>query len=271
MNLLEVLEREMGLKNYSRRTIAAYSQAMRQLYRYFNKPPRDLVHEDLVGYLYALQQRGLASQTISLHLNAINFVYTKLYNRKDFVRFTHPKRSKKLPVVLTKEEVRRIIASIKNSRHRLVVALGYAAGLRVSEVLHLCISDIDCSAMMLTVRQGKGRKDRVSILSASLISDIQNLMHGKESGALFFESARGGALTASTAQTVFRRALRTADVRKKASFHSLRHSFATHLLEDGVDVRYVQELLGHANIRTTQHYTKVTNPALKKIKSPLDT
>ncbi len=122
---------------------------------------------------------------------------------------------------------------------------------------------------MIHVRQGKGKKDRVSVLSDKIINDLKICGGGRIGSAYLFESERGGKLTTATAQKVFYQCLRKAGINKPASFHSLRHSFATHLLENGVDVRYVQELLGHANIRTTQIYTHVTNPKLKNIKSPL--
>ena len=150
-----------------------------------------------------------------------------------------------------------------------MVALAYAAGLRVSEVVKLKVSDLDAEELTLTVRQGKGKKDRLTIISSKIAEDLEQLIKGKRGGDYIFESERGGRLTEMSAQKVFYTALKKAGIKKPASFHSLRHSFATHLLENGVDVRYVQELLGHANIRTTQIYIKVTNPSLKNIKSPL--
>lgn len=150
-----------------------------------------------------------------------------------------------------------------------MLALAYGAGLRVSEVINLHVRDLNITELSLVVRSGKGNKDRISILPEKLGNDLQNLMAGKSPDDYLFESERGGKLTTRTAQTVFVRSLKLAGIRKKATFHSLRHSFATHLLENGVDVRYIQQLLGHASITTTQLYTKVTNPALRKIRSPL--
>lgn len=233
------------------------------------KPPRDLSEESIKNYLLALQRRGLSSQSIALAMNAINFLYSIIYKRKDYQKFRHPKRSKKLPVVLTRKEIESIIAQPHNIKHQIILGLAYAAGLRVSEVLALRIRDIDCQEMTVTVRQGKGRKDRISVLSPRLINNIQNISATKDGASYLFESERGGKLSTGTAQKVFFNALQKSGIKKVATFHSLRHSFATHLLENGVDVRYVQELLGHQNIRTTQLYTQVTNPILKNIKSPL--
>ena len=264
-----MLGREMRVRNYSPKTIKAYSREIAGICLFFRCSPRDVSRESMLGYFDRKLRQGLSSQSISLAMNAVNFIYRDLYNIKDFVPFRHPKRSKKLPVVLTKDEVLRVIESITNTRHRLMISLAYAAGLRISEVVNLRVCDLDCEQMTLMVREGKGKKDRMTVLSPKLISAISELTVGKSGRSYFFETNRGGKYAARSIQKIFQNALADAEVAKPATFHSLRHSFATHLLEQGTDVRYVQELLGHANIRTTQIYTKVTNPALKNIKSPL--
>ena len=268
-NLLEIIHKEMSLRNYSRHTIDAYSRVYVDLYKKYNKPLRQLTSAEIKDFLYQKQQAKLSSQTISLIANAINYLFTNIYADTNYERLRHPKKTNKLPVILTRAEIERILAQTKNTKHRTMMALAYAGGLRVSEVIHLRVRDVDCAEMTITVRQGKGKKDRLTVLSPKLIADIQQLIAGKDGGRLVFESERGGALTTETAQKIFQHCLHKAGVQKPATFHSLRHSFATHLLENGVDVRYVQELLGHANIRTTQIYTHVTNPMLKNIKSPL--
>jgi len=268
-NLIEILTREIKLRNYSPKTLAAYVFVVRDIYAFHQRPPKELTTEDIKDYLLAKQKKGLSSQTVALYANALNFLYGEVYKRPNFVRIKHPKRSSRLPVVLRRDEIERLLAVIKNIKHRTLVALAYGAGLRVGEAVRLRVADIDLDELTITVRQGKGKKDRLTVLSASLTPDLREFMTGKTGQAYIFGSERGGRLTEATAQKVFVRALQKAGVVKPATFHSLRHSFATHLLENGVDVRYVQELLGHANIRTTQIYTKVTNPALKNITSPL--
>ena len=151
-----------------------------------------------------------------------------------------------------------------------MVALSYGAGLRVSEAINLMVKDVDLHEFIIHLKKAKGSKDRITVIPKSLVNDLKVLSAGKKADDFVFESERGGKLTTRTAQKVFSNALKKAGIKKEATFHSLRHSFATHLLENGVDVRYVQELLGHQNIRTTQVYTKVTNPKLKNIKSPLE-
>ncbi|MBI5023357.1 MAG: tyrosine-type recombinase/integrase [Candidatus Magasanikbacteria bacterium] len=258
----------MKLRNYSRRTIEAYVRVVSDLYKIVGKPPRDITAEEIKTYLYKKQKGGLSSQSIALFANAINFLYTQIYKRENFQKLRQPKRTNKLPAILTKQEVESLLKQTDNKKHRTILAIAYAAGLRVSEVISLKVKDIDFAEMTLTVRQGKGRKDRLTVISPRLVDDLKDLTQGKDGSDCVFESNRGGKLTTSTAQKIFYHCLAKADIKKDATFHSLRHSFATHLLENGVDVRYVQELLGHQNIRTTQIYTHVTNPSLKNIKSP---
>jgi len=147
--------------------------------------------------------------------------------------------------------------------------LSYGAGLRISEVVNLKVKDINLEELTIHLKNAKGKKDRITIFPEKIKNDLQNLITSKNLNDYLFESERGGKLTERTAQKIFEKALQQSGIKKEATFHSLRHSFATHLLENGVDVRYVQELLGHQNIRTTQRYTQVTNPKLKNIKSPL--
>jgi len=158
---------------------------------------------------------------------------------------------------------------LKNPKHQLLLSLAYGAGLRVSEAISLKVQDLDLDELTIHIKQAKGQKDRLSVIPESLVDSLKNLVAGKTGKDFVFASERGGKLTTRTAQKVFENSLVASGVKKDATFHSLRHSFATHLLENGTDVRYVQELLGHSNIRTTQVYTQVTNPQLKNIKSPL--
>ena len=268
-NLIEIITKEMIIRNYSRHTIEAYIRVISDLYKIVGKPPRGITMAEIKDYLYQKQKNGLSSQSVALMANAINFLYTQIYERVDFKKLRQPKRTNKLPTVLTKSEIEKILNQIKNKKHHTLLAIAYAAGLRVSEVISLRVRDIDFAEMTLIVRQGKGRKDRLTVISPRLVEGLKNLIQSKDGSSYVFESNRGGKLTTATAQKVFYKALRRAGIKKSATFHSLRHSFATHLLENGVDVRYVQELLGHQNIRTTQIYTHVTNPGFKKITSPL--
>jgi len=266
---LGLVERELKIMGYSQKTIKSYIYG---LGKYFDFKGTDLGimdEENIKDFLLDCQQKRVSPQTRNLFLNAIKFYYEKVIKTDQKVGIRTAKKESRLPVVLTKEEVEQIIGTIRNLKHRLLLAMSYGAGLRVSEVVALKVTDVNLEELTISVRQGKGRRDRISVISEKLVGDLGKIVTFKRGGDYVFESERGGKLATRTAQNIFERALKKAGIKKRATFHSLRHSFATHLLENGVDVRFVQELLGHQNIRTTQVYTHVTNPRLKNIKSPL--
>jgi len=267
-SLIKIIKREMEILNYSQKTIDAYIRNIAEFYNFVKKPLRNIDEDKIKNFLSYKKKKGLSSQSISLAANAINFLYARIYKKANYVKLRHPKKSKRLPVVLLKSEIEKIIEQTKNRKHKLIISLAYSAGLRVSEVVNLRVQDIDVNALTLTVRQGKGRKDRLTVISNRIIADLSEMIKFKKSQDFVFESERGGKLTVTTLQKVFTKCLKKSGIKKPATFHSLRHSFATHLLENGTDVRYVQELLGHQNIRTTQIYTQVTNPSIRKIVSP---
>ncbi len=215
------------------------------------------------------EQKRISPQSRNLYLNAIKFYYRNVVKDLQKIEIQSAKKPKSLPTVLSRSEVAKILESPKNTKHKLLLSLAYGEGLRVSEVIGLKVQDLDFEELTVHIKQAKGQKDRISVMPTSLIDGLKNLIAGKNKNGLVFASERGGILTTRTAQKVFENALRDSGIKKDVTFHSLRHSFATHLLENGTDVRFVQELLGHQNIRTTQIYTHVTNPKLKNIKSPL--
>lgn len=225
--------------------------------------------DNIKGFLLNCKEKGFSAQSRNLFLNVIKFYYRNVTKVGQKIEIQSAKKRKNPPVVLSRNEIKRVLQSTKNTKHRLLLSLSYGAGLRVSEVVSLKVRDIDLDELTIHVKQGKGQKDRISILPEKLVDDLRNMIAGKSSNDYVFSSERGGKLSTRTAQKVFEHSFKKSGIKKSATFHSLRHSFATHLLENGVDVRYVQELLGHQNIRTTQRYTQVTNPKLKNIKSPL--
>ncbi|MFA6918893.1 MAG: site-specific tyrosine recombinase/integron integrase [Patescibacteria group bacterium] len=268
-NYLEKTRIELKLRNYSPRTISAYLGCLKDYFLFLNSDPQNYNEDKIKEYLLKKQDKNNSSQTINLHLNAIKFFYHEILKMCQKMDLKFAKTAQRLPVVLSREEINRIITSIKNKKHQLMIALAYGAGLRVSEVINMRVRDVLLEELVLCVRQGKGRKDRMTIFSEKLKAELYFLTADRPAEEYLFESNRGGKLTERSAQKIFDKALSSTGIKKLATFHSLRHSFATHLLENGVDVRYVQELLGHANIRTTQIYTHVTNPAIRNIKSPL--
>lgn len=267
---LKQTEDELKLRNYSPKTITSYLRCLHTFFIYKNEKISKLDQEVIKRFLLIKLGEKKSSQTINLYLNAIKFFYHDVVKSPEKINLKFAKRSSKLAVVLSRQEISTIIDLVKNFKHKLLLSLAYGAGLRVSEVVNLKVKDIDLGELVIHLKQAKGNKDRISVLPEKLKNDLLKLMNGKEKNEFVFESERGGKLSTRTAQKIFANALVKSRIKKDATFHSLRHSFATHLLENGVDIRYVQELLGHSNIRTTQQYTKVTNPNLKNIKSPLE-
>ena len=268
-NCLIQTKNELRLRNYSPKTIKSYLNCPKDYFNFLKTNFEKLDEEKIKEFLLRKQDKNYAPQTVNLYLNAIKFFYREVLKTPQKINLKFAKRSKKLPIVLSRGEIKNIIGIIKNPKHKLIISLAYGAGLRISEVVNLKAKDVNLEELTIHLKNTEGKKDRITIFSKKIKNDLQNLIAGKNSNDYLFESERGGKLTERTAQKVFENALRRAGIKKDATFHSLRHSFATHLLENGVDVRYVQKLLGHQNIRTTQIYTQVTNPKLKNIKSPL--
>jgi site-specific recombinase XerD len=267
---LKKLEDELRLRRYSPRTIDSYRTCVAS-YLKTKQKDFEIVDVDFIKqYILSKIDDGKSSQTTNQHLQAINFFCWNVLKFRGKIDIRFAKTPSKLPIVLSRNEIGEILSVIVNEKHNLMIALAYSGGLRVSEIINLKVKDICLPELIVHIKDAKGGKDRITLLPEKLINNVEKLIVGKNLNEYVFSSERGGRLTERTAQKVFENALSKAEIKKEAMFHSLRHSFATHLLENGVDVRYVQELLGHANIRTTQIYTKVTNPALRKIKSPLE-
>ncbi|MFV0566527.1 MAG: tyrosine-type recombinase/integrase [Flavobacteriaceae bacterium] len=181
-----------------------------------------------------------------------------------------PKKEKKLPVVLSTDEVKQLLNANRNLKHKTLLCLIYSAGLRIGEAINLKASDIDSKRMLIFIRSAKGKKDRYTILSESFLTMLRDYYRTYRPKDYLFEGQDGGQYTASSAQKILKRAAWRIGLKKPITLHSLRHSFATHLLENGTDIRYIQTLLGHNSPKTTMIYTHVTEPSLRKIKNPFD-
>ncbi|MFA6973687.1 MAG: site-specific tyrosine recombinase/integron integrase [Parcubacteria group bacterium] len=264
------LKQEMKLRKFSRHTVESYLYYITQLLKLANKNPKTVNAEDIRAYLEKMADSGVSSSTLNSAYSALKFYFEKILCRKFFFSIPRAKQSKYLPTVFNKEEIRQILGTIQNVKHKLLLGVMYSSGLRVSEAVNLRVKDLDLRGKLLTVRQGKGAKDRTTILSEKVAIVLEKYAKNKALNDYIFESDRGGKLTERTAQKVFATALEKSGIKKAASCHSLRHSFATHLLEAGTSIRYIQELLGHARLETTQIYTKVAKNNLQSIKSPLD-
>ncbi len=268
-DILNKTEQILRLRNYSPKTHKAYLLYIKEYIIFAKRKKIKNKQKAIETFLLAKLNKKQSPQTINLALNSIKFFYSEVLKNPQKINLKFAKRSKKLPTVLSHTEIKKIIGACDNPKYRLMISLGYACGLRVSEVITLKVADLDIDELVVHIKNAKGRKDRISILPNKLQNDLRNIIAGKNANDFVFDSNRNGKLTTTSLQKMFRKSLAKTDIKKPATFHSLRHSFATHLLENGTDVRYVQELLGHANIRTTQIYTQVTNPSLKNIKSPL--
>lgn len=268
-NILDKTERILRLRNYSPKTCKVYMLYIKEYIKFSKEKEIKDKQKAIENYLLDKHTRKQSPQTVNLALSAVKFLYTEILKDPQKIDLKFAKRSKKLPIVLSRTEIGKIIEMTNNPKYKLMISLGYACGLRVSEVTALKVADLDIDELVVHIKGAKGKKDRISVLSEKLQNDLRNIIAGKNMNDFVFVSNRDGKLTTTSLQKMFRKSLTKAKVNKSATFHCLRHSFATHLLENGTDVRYVQELLGHSNIRTTQIYTQVTNPKLKNIKSPL--
>ncbi|MBI2575286.1 tyrosine-type recombinase/integrase [Candidatus Woesearchaeota archaeon] len=267
---LQQLETELKLRNFSPRTIKAYLFYNQKLLAHCNKPPEQVTEDDVKGYLaYMMADRKAAPSSTALIKAALKFHYDDIL-KKGIVSFKPPRTERKLPAVLTKEEVKKLIESAQTKKSRLILEMLYSSGLRLSECLNMKAKDMEIKEKIGWVRHGKGGKDRPIILAEHLIEDIEQYLSKKEPEDCLFTNKEGRQLSARNVQKIVKTAARRAGISKKVSPHTLRHSFATHLLDSGTDLRRIQELLGHSNLQTTQIYTKVSTEELKKVKSPLD-
>ena len=268
-NTFDKLIRELRFRNYSKKTIKSYLRYNRELLYFCNKDPREISTEDVKNYLNFLANDHSAS-TVSVAYNALQFYYREIWKRSFFINIKHPKKSKYLPVVLSKQEINRIIELTVNPKHSCIISLLYGTGVRVGEIVRIRMRDIDFDRNLLRVFQGKGKKDRMVLLPRKLEQILKKQNDLKLPDHFLFTNGRGFHLTEASIQKIVKQAVIRAKIIKNVSPHTLRHSFATHLLESGTDIRYIQELLGHASLKTTQIYTKVTTNNLKMLVSPLD-
>ena len=270
--LLNRLESELKLQGYSRKTLKSYTGYCRrflQWKRHYSGEPQTEVRSHL---LWLIEDKEISRAAYNCAYSALVFFYREVRGERAAVDgLRRPRSQRTLPEVLSQNEVLRLLDSLRNPKHRLIVALLYAGGLRVGEVVRLKISDIDSDRMLIRVRQGKGRKDRYTLLPKTILDELRAYWNAYRPTTWLFPGARPGRhLCERSVQKVFARAVKSTGIRKPVSVHSLRHSFATHLLEGGTDLRYIQELLGHKSSRTTEIYTHVQRKDLVNIVSPLD-
>ena len=268
MNELKKLERELKLRGFSPLTIKSYIFYNQKFLDFVNKTPTQVTEDDIKNFIAEKISGGAKPRTIALIRSALKFFYNDVLE-KNLVSLKPPKISKSLPVVLTREEVKALIDSIKNKKHKLIVELLYSSGLRLSELVNLKVGDLELKEKIGWVRKGKGSKDRMFIISSKLCEELKKYLKNKKDIDYVF-SGRKGKMSVRNVQKIIKLAAKKAGINKPVHPHTLRHSFATHLLEAGENIRKIQELLGHSNLSTTQIYTHISTEELKKVKSPLD-
>ncbi|HEY5908017.1 MAG TPA: site-specific integrase [Vicinamibacteria bacterium] len=267
----DAMAAEMKLRGFAQRTQRCYSGWMIRLVRYVKLPADRITEEQARRFLSELSGRGLSASTINQAISAVRFFFNEVLRRKWDVEIHYQRSPQRVPVTLTPDEVCRLLAAVPNLRERTAMEIAYAAGLRLGEVLNLKLTDIDSGRMILRVEQGKGKRDRNVMLSPALLETLRAYWRASKPREWLFPSPRGkGRLNATIIQRAVAQAKEQARIGKPVSFHSLRHSFATQLLESGVNVRTIQALLGHRSLGTTQRYTHVAGDYLRTTQSPLD-
>lgn len=270
------MEEDMMIRGLSPKTHRCYLACMKDFVRFFMISPDKLSLEHIREYqVYLTKEKKLSWSYFNQHVCALKFFYKNTVEREwDVEHIPFQKGGKKLPVVFSKQEVWALLNSINNIKHHAIALTMYATGVRVEEALNLKPSDIDSDRMVIHVKQGKGKKDRIVMLSPHLLMELRKYYRAsfpKPKYYLFPGRDIQKPLHPRCVQTIFKKTVKRAGIRKEATPHTLRHSFATHLLEDGVNIRKIQQLLGHRSLKTTEIYTHIAKDFVNKTPSPLDT
>ena len=271
-SLRERMIHDLQIRNYSKRTVQAYVAAVAAFSKHCGHSPVHLGLDDIHRYQVHLTERGVSWSTFNIAVCALRFLYTRTLRRDwDIKHIPFARRPKKVPAVLSQDEILRVFAVVDNGRHKAILMTAYACGLRVSEVIALKIEDIDSKRMLVHVRQGKGQRDRLVPLSRRLVDVLRVYWSVFRPKVWLFPGIKPDTHVSTRAvQRAAVLAFLRAGITKRATLHTLRHSFATHLLEAGTDIRVLQSLLGHFRLSTTQLYNHVTRQQVTATKSPLD-
>ncbi len=263
---------DLQLAGYSEKTQQSYLMAVRGLAKYYRRSPDQLTEEEVRAFfLHLINERKAAASTVRIYLYGIKFFFTKTLQREwAFLDLVRPAKRKKLPVVLSQTEIQTILEGIRSPVVALALRLIYLCGLRVSEAARLKPADVDWGRRLVWIRDGKGGKDRSVPVPTGMLAALQDFRQRVQCRSWFFPGRYGGPVSITTLQRGFREAVRQSRVEKPASVHTLRHSYATHLLECGVDLRVIQELLGHQSLQTTTIYTHLTAGVLARLDVALE-
>ena len=263
---------DLRLKNFSDGTIKVYVHAVEKFSRFLGRSPDESTAEDVRAFMVHQLDRGLSRSYCVILRNALRHLYQDTLGRTDELKAVpRPKRERRLPVVLSRQEVQRLFAVMENIKHRALFMVAYDAGLRLSEVLNLRIEDIDSQRMVIRICQGKGKKDRYGRLAKGLLKLLREYWRVCRPESFLFPGAcLHKRYDVSTPGQILKKLCRKAGISKCVSMHTLRHSFATHLLEAGTNLRVIQQLLGHSNIQTTCLYTHISIEELREAPSPME-
>jgi site-specific recombinase XerD len=270
---LESLRKELILRGYSKNTQRTYCSEFSQFLQLLGKHDVNKIDEERIRsyFLYCFEELQLKESQINSRYNAIKFYYEQVLKRNRLlINLPRPKRPSQLPKHISVRDIKKLFEVVTNPKHALMLKLCYGMGLRVSEIVNLKITDIDSGNMQVLIASGKGKKDRYVNLPESILDELRSYYKEYRPKIYLFQGQDGGKYSVRSVQNVFKTALNKANINKDIGIHGLRHSYATHLLESGTDISYIQQLLGHTSIKTTLTYTKVAQKNLKKIKSPLD-
>jgi len=271
--LRKMMLQEMQLRNYSKRSIENYLSCIGQLAKYYNRSPEKVSRQEIKDYLlYLINDRQVSKSTVNQVISAIKILQVDvLGNEWETVQVKRPRLAKDLPVVLSKKEVEKILAVTVNLKHRAAIMAAYSGGLRLGEVCMLKPTDIDVSRKQVRIALGKGQKTRYTLLSPTLLATLREYwLRYRPQVYLFEGQKKGRPISHGALRKAFDNSCSKAGIKKEVCFHTLRHSFATHLLEQGTNLRVIQHLLGHRSIKTTTLYTHLVNFSIEKITSPLD-
>ena len=271
MDAVELMKKEMLRRKYSLMTIENYVNCLRKFLNYCKNEPRKITKMNVKDYLNGLAEKKVSGSTINVNLNALKFLMEEILNKNFMVKIRYSKVPKELPTVLSKGEIVKLINCIDNDKHKLMIKLMYSAGLRVSELINLKVEDLELDNCFGWVRHGKGNKDRMFIIADSLREELTNHIRKNNLGFdSFLFSGYNGKMSVRTLQVIVKRAAKKAKIYKNVHCHTLRHSYATHLIENGYGVASVQSLLGHNSMETTMVYVHIASPRMINVKSPLD-
>jgi len=271
--IIKKFQDKLIIENYSEQTIKNYVSSLKLFLDYISKlNVKEVTDNEIENYLYYCKtKKDYSFSSMKQVIATIRYLYLNVFNKPVPKSLNiNLRKPSVLPTVLSAKEISKILEVTNNLKHKTILVLIYSAGLRLGELVNLEIGDIDSESMKIHIREAKGKKDRYVMLSEKVLQLLREYYRKYKPERYIIEGQNGGKYSPKSVQSVFKRALKKAGIRKKATVHTLRHSFATHLLDEGTDIRYIQELLGHKKLETTQIYTHVSSYSINKIKSPAD-